>query len=185
MERFGRIDLVVANAGILATTGEPAQHMDAWHASIDTMLSGVYYTLKATVGPMIEAGRGGSIVITSSTSGFRGSAYKVEMLNPGQVAYAAAKHGVMGIMRNFAMALGAHKIRVNTVHPMAVRTPMIENEYFRGNISDAPPGWMANVMGVGAIEPQDVSEAVTWLLSDAARYVTGTALAVDSGLLLI
>jgi SDR family mycofactocin-dependent oxidoreductase len=183
--QFGRLDLVVANAGILATTGERSQQMDAWHASVDTMLSGVYYTLRASSRVMLDAGHGGSMVITSSTSGFRGSAYKPEMLNPGQVAYSAAKHGVMGIMRNFAMALGRYNIRVNSVHPMGVRTPMVVNEFFARQVSDAPPGWMANVMGVDLIEPQDVTEAVLWLLSDAARYVTGSSLAVDSGLLLI
>lgn len=185
LEHYGRLDLVVANAGILATTGAPAQSVDAWHDSIETMLSGVYYTLRAAVQPMVDGGRGGSIVITSSTSGLKGSAYKLERLAPGQVAYNAAKHGVLGVMRDFAMALGPYGIRVNTVHPMAVRTPMIENSFFRSNIEDAPPGWMANVLGVGAIDPQDVSEAVLWLLSDSARYVTGVALPVDSGLLLL
>jgi SDR family mycofactocin-dependent oxidoreductase len=183
--QFGRLDLVVANAGILATPGERSQQMDAWHASIDTMLSGVYYTLRASSRAMLDAGHGGSMVITSSTSGFRGTAYKPEMLSPGQVGYSAAKHGVLGIMRNFAMALGPRGIRVNAVHPMGVRTPMVVNEFFTRQVSDAPPGWMANVMGVGLIEPQDVSEAVLWLLSDAARYVTGSSLAVDAGLLLV
>jgi SDR family mycofactocin-dependent oxidoreductase len=183
--RFGRLDYVVANAGILATTGRQSLELDAWHASIDTMLSGVYFTLRSAIGPMLDAGNGGSIVVTSSTSGLRPSSYKLDMLNPGQIGYAAAKHGVLGITRNFAMALGSHNIRVNSVHPMAVRTPMIVNNAFASNISDAPAGWMANVMNLDAIEPQDVTDAVIWLLSDAARYVTGTSIAVDAGLMLL
>jgi SDR family mycofactocin-dependent oxidoreductase len=182
---FGRLDIVVANAGILATTGEPSQHMDAWHASIDTMLSGVYYTLRAAIKPMLDAGRGGSIVITSSTSGLRGVAYSVEMLSPGQMGYAAAKHGVIGLMRNFAMALGKYGIRVNSIHPMGVRTPMVVNEFFASVQHTAPPGWMANVLEVGLIEPQDVSNTVLWLCSDEARYLTGSSIAVDSGQLIL
>jgi SDR family mycofactocin-dependent oxidoreductase len=182
---LGGLDFVVANAGIMATTGEPAQQIDAWQASIDTMLSGVYYTLKAAVAPMVEAARGGSIVITSSTSGLRGVAYSVDMLSPGQMGYGAAKHGVMGLMRNFAMALGKHNIRVNCIHPMGVRTPMVVNEYFGGVQAAAPPGWMANVLEVGLIEPQDVTNSVLWLCSDEARYITGSSLPVDSGQLVL
>jgi SDR family mycofactocin-dependent oxidoreductase len=179
---FGRLDLVVANAGILASLGERAKAMTAWQDSIDTMLSGVFYTLQASSRAMLEAGHGGSIVITSSTAGLRGFAYKVELLTPGQVGYTAAKHGVLGIMKNFALALGPHGIRVNAVHPMGVRTPMVVHELAAELVGNAPPGWMSNVMNVDLIEPQDVSEAVLWLLSDAARYVTGISMSVDAGL---
>ncbi|WP_107775071.1 mycofactocin-coupled SDR family oxidoreductase [Nocardioides sediminis] len=184
-ERFGRIDLVCANAGIMATTGPPAQEIAAWHDSVDTMLSGVFYTLKAVIPGMIQRGEGGSIVITGSTSSMRGVAYKVDMLSPGQVGYGAAKHGVLAIMRNFAMALGQHRIRVNTVMPMGVNTKMVVNDFFAGVIADAPPGWMANAMQQGLVEPEDITNAVAFLLSEDARFVTGTALAVDSGQLLL
>ena len=159
--------------------------MDAWHDSIATMLTGVFYTVRASTQAMLEAGRGGSVVITGSTSSFRGVAYNLEMLNPGQVGYGAAKHGVLAIMKNFAMALGPHKIRINLVAPMGVRTPMVVNEFFSGLVENAPPGWMANALQIGLVEPQDISSAVLWLLSDEARYVTGTAIPVDSGQLLI
>jgi SDR family mycofactocin-dependent oxidoreductase len=182
---FGRLDLVSANAGIMPTTGEPAQQLDAWHAAIDTMLTGVYYTLRAATEPMVESGRGGSIVITGSTSTFQGVAFNQKLLNPGQVGYGAAKHGVVAIMRNFAKALGQFNVRVNLVAPQGVRTPMLMNPYFGPSVRDgAPPGWMANVMNTDVVEPQDVSEAVLWLLSDQARYVTGTTIAVDSGTLI-
>ena len=182
---LGSLDLVVANAGIMATTGEESQRMEAWHDSIATMLTGVFYTVRASTQAMVEAARGGSVVITGSTSSFRGVAYNLDMLNPGQVGYGAAKHGVLAIMKNFAMALGPHKIRINLVAPMGVRTPMVVNEFFGGLVDDAPPGWMANALQIGLVEPQDISAAVLWLLSDEARYVTGTAIPVDSGQLLI
>jgi SDR family mycofactocin-dependent oxidoreductase len=182
---FGRLDLVSANAGIMPTTGEPSQQLDAWHAAIDTMLTGVYHTLRAATEPMIESGRGGSIVITGSTSTFQGVAFNQKLLNPGQVGYGAAKHGVVAIMRNFAKALGQYNVRVNLVAPQGVRTPMLVNPYFGPSVRDgAPPGWMANVMNTDLVEPQDISEAVLWLLSDQARYVTGTSIAVDSGTLI-
>jgi SDR family mycofactocin-dependent oxidoreductase len=182
---FGRLDLVSANAGVMPTTGEPSQQLDAWHAAIDTMLTGVYYTLRAATEPMVESGRGGSIVITGSTSTFQGVAFNQKLLNPGQVGYGAAKHGVVAIMRNFAKALGQFNVRVNLVAPQGVRTPMLMNPYFGPSVRDgAPPGWMANVLNTDVVEPQDVSEAVLWLLSDQARYVTGTSIAVDSGTLI-
>jgi SDR family mycofactocin-dependent oxidoreductase len=184
-DELGGLHLVVANAGILPTTGIGACSLDAWHATLDTMLSGVFYTLRAATSVMLRDGGQGSIVVTASTSGIRGSSYDPDMLNPGQVGYGAAKHGVIGVVRNFAMALGQHGIRVNAVAPMGVRTPMVVNEFFAQQHKAAPPGWMANAMGVDLIEPQDVSDAVLWLLSDEARYVTGAVLPVDSGLLLV
>jgi SDR family mycofactocin-dependent oxidoreductase len=185
VNEFGRLDIVVANAGIMPTTGEPSTRMEAWDHAIGTMLTGVYYTLKAAMTPMIEAGNGGSIVITSSTAGLSGIAYDVDLLNPGEMGYGAAKHGVVGLMRNFARALGVHKIRVNSVHPMGVRTPMLSNEFFAKIIESAPPGWVANAFGLDLIEPLDVSNAMLWLCSDDARYVTGCTLPVDAGQLVL
>ncbi len=185
-ERFGGIDLVCANAGILPSTGPHAQRIEAWHDTIATNLSGVFFTLRAVTPGMVERGRGGAIVITGSTSSFRGVAYKTEMLNPGHMAYGAAKSGVLALMRNYAMALGKYGIRVNTVIPAGVDTPMISNEFFTRDLqADAPPGWMANVMEHGPVQPGDISDAVLFLLSEQAKYVTGTALPVDMGTLLI
>jgi SDR family mycofactocin-dependent oxidoreductase len=185
-EQFGHIDLVCANAGILPSTGPHAQQLSAWYDTIATNLSGVFFTLRAVTPGMVERGRGGAIVLTGSTSSFRGVAYKTEMLNPGHMAYGAAKSGVLSLMRNYAMALGTKGIRVNTVIPAGVDTPMINNEYFsRDLLADAPPGWMANVMEHGLVQPGDISDAVLFLLSDEAKFVTGTALPVDMGTLLI
>lgn len=185
-ERFGGIDVVLANAGIMASYGEKAQDLSAWDASVQTMLNGVYYTMRAVTPGMIERGRGGAICITGSTSSFRGVAYKPEMLNPGQMGYGAAKHGVLALMKNFAMVLGKHGVRVNTVIPAGVSTTMIVNDFFGKDLADdAPGGWMANVMEHGPVEPEEITNAVTWLCSDEARFVTGQALAVDMGTTLI
>jgi SDR family mycofactocin-dependent oxidoreductase len=178
---LGRLDIVVANAGIMATTGKQARSMDAWDASIATMLTGVYHTLSASMQPMIDAGRGGSMVVIGSTAARTGFSFSVDMLNPGEMGYAAAKHGVVGLMRNFARALGPHGIRVNCVHPMGVRTPMVVNEPYRKTLASAPAGWLANCLQIDLLEPQDVSNAVTWLCSDEARYVTGSSVTVDAG----
>lgn len=185
VSELGHLDIVLANAGIMPTTGEPSTRLEAWDDAIGTMLTGVYYTLKASMSPMIEAGNGGSIVITSSTAGLSGIAYDVDLLNPGEMGYAAAKHGVVGLMRNFARALGPHKIRVNTVHPMGVRTPMLSNDFFAKIVESAPPGWVANVFGLDLLEPFDISNAMLWLCSDDARYVTGCTLPVDGGQLIL
>lgn len=185
-QQFGGIDLLCANAGILPSTGPHAQRLEAWYDTIATNLSGVFFTLRAVTPGMVERGRGGAIVLTGSTSSFRGVAYKTEMLNPGHMAYGAAKSGVLSLMRNYAMALGTKGIRVNTVIPAGVDTPMTNNEFFTKDLqADAPPGWMANVMEHGLVQPGDISDAVLFLLSDEAKFVTGTALPVDMGTLLI
>jgi SDR family mycofactocin-dependent oxidoreductase len=184
-ERFGHLDVVLANAGILPSTGEPSQRIDAWHDTVATMLTGVFYTVRHTAPRMAATGRGGAVCITGSTSTYRGVAYKPEMLNPGQVGYGAAKHGVLAIMRNFAMVYGKDGVRVNVVIPAGVNTKMIDNEFFAGMSSDAPGGWMANVMEHGPVEPGEISNAVAFLCSDEARFITGQTLAVDMGTLLI
>lgn len=185
-ERFGGIDVVLANAGIMASYGEKKHDMAAWHDSVGTMLNGVYYLLRAVTPGFIERDRGGAICITGSTSSYIGVAYKEEMLNPGQMGYGAAKTGVLSLMRNFAMVLGKHGVRVNTVIPAGVNTKMINNEFFTADLSgDAPGGWMANVMERGPVDPEEITNAVTWLCSDEARFVTGQTLAVDMGTLLL
>lgn len=185
-DAFGAIDIVLANAGVMASYGDKKHDMAAWDDSVAIMLNGVYYTLRAVTPGMIERGRGGAIVITGSTSSYIGVAYKPEMLNPGQMGYGAAKSGVLSLMRNFAMVLGKHGVRVNTVIPAGVATKMIRNEFFEADLAgDAPGGWMANVMEHGPVEPEEITNAVTWLCSDEARFVTGQSLAVDMGTMLL
>jgi NAD(P)-dependent dehydrogenase (short-subunit alcohol dehydrogenase family) len=175
----------VASAGILANTGEEGRDLQAWHDSVDTMLGGVFFTLQAAVPAMLDRGEGGSIVITSSVAGLRPFAHGLDRLTPGELGYGAAKHGVVGLMRNYALALGEHGIRVNTVHPMGVRTPMVENPFMDELRATAPTGWGANVMGTPILEPRSITDAVLWLCSDEARYVTGVTLPVDAGMMLL
>ena len=181
---LGAIDVVVANAGILPATGPKSESIQAWHDAVGVMMSGVYFTLKAAMEPMIAAGNGGSMLVTSSTAGLSAIAYDVGMLNPGEMGYTAAKTGVVGLMKNFARALGQYKIRVNAVHPMGVRTPMLDNNSFADVVAHAPAGWCGNVLGIDLIDPIEVSNAMIWLASDEARTITGSSISVDGGQLI-
>jgi SDR family mycofactocin-dependent oxidoreductase len=182
---LGRLDIVVANAGIWAVGAtEPeslADRQRVWQESIDIDLTGVFNTLEATVPTLIGAGQGGAIVLTSSTAGSKSMAIG----SLAQNAYTAAKHGVVGLMRNYAVELAPHRIRVNTVHPTSVHTPMIENEVTGAYLEKHPElaGLMANLLPVDAVDPVDISNGVLYLVSDLGRYVTGVTLPVDAGFL--
>ena len=174
---LGRLDIVSANAGI-ATFSENAWSMeeDVWEETIAVNLTGVWKTLKAAIPAMIDAGNGGSIVITSSTAGIKGMA--------GIAHYDSSKHGVVGLMRTLAIELAQHSIRVNTVHPTGVNTPMVVNDYMAQFLTDDfAASNMMNLLPVEMVEAVDISNAVLWLASDEARYVTGTCLPVDAGFL--
>jgi SDR family mycofactocin-dependent oxidoreductase len=176
-ELGGRLDIVVANAGIAPMAGE-----DAWQDVIDVNLTGVYQTVDVAMRPMIKAGNGGSIVLISSVAGLVGLASPMA----GSMGYAAAKHGIVGLMRVYANLLAPHSIRVNSVHPAGVNTPMIDNDFIRGWLSglaqesQGGPD-MGNALPVQTLEPEDIANAILWLVSDAARYVTGVTLPVDAG----
>jgi SDR family mycofactocin-dependent oxidoreductase len=168
LDEFGRLDIVVANAGIAP--------MAAWRDVIDVNLTGVYHTVDLAMPIMIEQGSGGAIVLTSSVAGL----VAVGGANGGAIGYAAAKHGVVGLMRVYANVLARHNIRVNSIHPSAVRTPMIDNEYTRKWEADLPAD-LGNALPVRMAAPEDIANAVAWLVSNAGRYVTGVTLPVDAG----
>ncbi|MDP7734155.1 mycofactocin-coupled SDR family oxidoreductase [Mycobacterium paragordonae] len=180
---LGRLDIVVANAGI-HTSGAPAWELtpESWQQTLDINLTGVWHTVKATVPRLGDDG--GSIIIISSTNGIRGSA--------GSAHYTASKHAVVGLARTLANELGSRGIRVNTVHPGAVGTPMVLNEatYKRlrpdlaePTAADAAEVLQArNLLPVPWVESVDVANAALFLASDQARYITGTQLVVDAGL---
>lgn len=180
LEAFGHVDIVVANAGISATMGEVAETQQAWDDSIATMLTGTFNTVDLAYPHMIERGQGGSIVITSSTNGLRGFAM---FSSAGGMAYTAAKHGVVGLMRAWANLLGPHSIRVNTVHPTGVNTMMATNDRFVEFCKDHPGiiDAMTNALPVQMLETADISNAVVFLCSDEGRYITGTTMAIDAG----
>jgi len=180
LDEFGRLDIVVANAGIA-----PMQSGDdGWRDVIDVNLTGVYHTIKAAIPTMVKQGTGGSIVLISSSAGLAG----VASPDAGSVGYAAAKHGVVGLMRVYANLLARQNIRVNSIHPSGVETPMINNEFTREWLARMAaatdtPGAMGNAMPVEVLQAEDIANAVAWLVSDQARYVTGVTLPVDAGFL--
>jgi SDR family mycofactocin-dependent oxidoreductase len=182
---FGRLDIVCANAGI-ASSGvvwELTEHQ--WQEMVDVNLTGVWKTVKAAIPSVIEQGNGGSVILTSSVAGL------VALPNMGH--YVAAKHGVVGLMRSLAVELAPHRIRCNSVHPGYVDTPLLDNphvyELFTGiegaDRAAAEPNFLPlNALKIPWMEPIDISNAVLWLASDEARYVTGTTQVVDAGTML-
>ncbi|RAV03216.1 mycofactocin-coupled SDR family oxidoreductase [Mycolicibacter senuensis] len=179
---LGGLDVVVANAGI-HTPGAPAWELtsEVWQAALDVNVTGVWHTVKAAV-PHLRSG--GAIVIISSTNGLRGTADTAH--------YTASKHAVVGLARTLANELGPLGIRVNTVHPGAVATSTVRNEATYRRLCpdiDNPTEADAikvlagrNLLPVPWVEPSDVAEAVAFLASDSARYITGAQLVVDAGL---
>jgi SDR family mycofactocin-dependent oxidoreductase len=181
---LGRIDFVLANAGILPIMDEPSQQISAYVDSIDVLLNGVYYTIEAALPAMLDHGDGGAIVITSSTAGLNGLCPSYSVRSHGLAGYQAAKHGVVGLMRYYATSLAEKDIRVNTVHPTGVATPMLLNEPVDRFLTEHPEAGssLANLLSVELIEAIDVSEAMIYLCGQTGRYITGITLPVDAGL---
>ncbi|MDF3306219.1 mycofactocin-coupled SDR family oxidoreductase [Rhodococcus sp. T2V] len=186
IERFGRVDIVLPNAGICSggLTWELGE--DEWREMIDINLTGVWHAIKAAVPTMIEQGEGGSVVFTGSTEALKGAA--------NISSYSASKHGVTGLMTSLARELGEYNIRVNSVNPTCVDTNMINNDFVyglfrpdlekptRADVEGAFTG--THILPVPWIEPKDVSEAILYLVSDAGRYITATALPIDAGFII-
>jgi len=174
---LGRLDVVVANAGICSAAMSWEITVEQWQETIDTNLTGVFYTAKAAVPILLGQGTGGSIIITSSVAGLRGLPFLGH--------YAASKHGIVGLAKTMANELGQHNIRVNTVHPNGVATDM--------TVSDMGPLIEQYASTLGPIfmrtlpdqvsQPEDIANAVAWLASDESRHVTGIQLPVDLGAL--
>ena len=173
--QLGRLDIVSANAGICTIQTWDEVTPQVWQDTLDTNLTGVWNTMVVSVPHLIAAG-GGSIICTSSTAGIKGLPY----LAP----YVAAKHGVVGIARTMANELARHSIRVNTVHPTGVDTPMGTGlgglEPLINRDPNLGPIYM-NTLPVETVDPRDISNAVLFLASDEARYVTGLEFTVDAG----
>ena len=185
VEQLGRVDIVCANAGVWGYGLAHELSSADWQEVIDIDLTGVWHTCKAAVPRMIAQGDGGSIVITSSVCGLTGV--------PNGGHYVAAKHGVVGLMRTMAIELGPHNIRVNTVHPGNVNTSLIHNQptykLFAPDLEspttdDVAPRFQATgLMPHPWVEPEDISAMVLFLASDDGRYVTGSTMSVDLGVL--
>lgn len=182
---LGRLDFVLANAGILPNVGEIANSMQAWHDTIDVILTGTLNTLDATFPRLIEQGTGGSIVITGSMAAVQPMMRTVGGRTLGVLGYSAAKAGLVSLTENYASILAEHRVRVNIVHPTGVQTPMIANplsDEFRKDKAEADLQVLINAIpGVPAVEPADITAMVVFLCSDEARYLTGSAFRVDAG----
>ena len=180
---LGRVDFVLANAGIMPGVGEERYEVAAYVDAVDVLLNGVYYTVEAALPALLEHGEGGAIVITSSAAGLNSMCPKSTVRSHGFAGYHAAKHGVVGLMRYYATSLAEENIRVNTVHPCGVSTPMIINEAVAQNMIEHPEGNSAleNLLPVPMIDSVDVTAAMVYLCGQSGRYITGITLPVDAG----
>lgn len=184
---LGRLDIVVANAGIFTFGRLDELPEESWRDMMDVNLTGVWHTTKAATPHLIAGGNGGAIVITSSTGGLK--AFE----NVGH--YITAKHALVGLMRTLALELASHEIRVNTIHPSTVDTPMVQNDetyrWFRPDLEnpskqDAEPSFAGlSKMPMVWLEPREISEAMLFLVADSGRHVSGVALPVDGAQLVM
>lgn len=175
---LGRLDIVCANAGVCTLQTWDEVTPEIWRETLDTNLVGAWNTLTAAAPHLISSG-GGSMIVTSSTGGIKG----LPFLSP----YVASKHGVVGIVKSLANELAKHHIRVNTVHPTGVPTRMLEGLGGLDGLINQDPDLgplFRNAYPVETVEPVDISKAVLYLASEDARYVTGTQLSVDGGLVI-
>jgi SDR family mycofactocin-dependent oxidoreductase len=183
LSEFGKVDILLANAGISSTSTVVDMTDEQWRDMIDTNLTGVFNSIRAVLPHMIER-RSGRIVATASMAG------RVGM--PNIAHYVAAKWGVIGLVKSVAMEVAQYGITVNAVCPTTVNTPMIHNDatykLFRPDLEnptadDALAAFSSlNVLPIPWVEPEDISNAILFLISDDARYITGTAVEVAAGM---
>jgi SDR family mycofactocin-dependent oxidoreductase len=181
VREFGRLDIVVANAGIIRVT-DCQDRQQTFRDIVDVNLTGAWNTVDAAIPVLIDGGRGGSIVLTSSTQGIK--ALGTDRVGP--QAYAASKRALVALMQGWATQLAPHSIRVNTIHPSGVATDMILNDATMALLAAGDPWIVAqqNALPIPLLQPDDVAGAVAWLVSDAGRFVTGTSWPLDAGFLL-
>ncbi|ETD33263.1 mycofactocin-coupled SDR family oxidoreductase [Williamsia sp. D3] len=183
LDEFGRVDIVIPNAGLCSGGKTWEISEEAWRETIDINLTGVWHTVKAAVPTLIKQGEGGSVVFIGSTEALKGA--------ENMSSYAASKHGVTGMMTSLARELGEYGIRVNSVNPTCVDTNMIQNPYVWGlfqpdnpsptreSVESAFTG--THILPVPWMEPIDVSRAILYLVSEAGRYITASTLTIDAG----
>jgi hypothetical protein len=175
MARFGFLDVVVANAGISGWGRVWELSPEQWQTMIDINLTGVWNTLRASIPHMIKGQRGGSIVLTSSVSGLKAL--------PAQAHYVAAKHALVGLAKAAAIELGEHSIRVNTIHPWGVDTPMGHDDTIYALFEKHPQyaASFASLLPIQLATPDDIADTVLFLAGDDARCITGAQIPVDMG----
>jgi NAD(P)-dependent dehydrogenase (short-subunit alcohol dehydrogenase family) len=176
--QFGRIDIVIANAGMIrfGETENPAQE---WQDTLDVILTGAFNTVQASIDKLVEGGNGGSIVLVSSSAGLKGTGSHL----PSPQAYTAAKRGLVGYMQVLAQQYAEHMIRVNTIHPTGVVSGMTTNEAMMKMAADPNSNLaaMQNLLPIQILQPEDIANAVAYLVSDEATFITGTTWALDAG----
>ncbi len=186
MEQFGRLDIVVANAGVLSWGRIWEMSEDQWDTVIDVNLNGTWRTIRAAVPAMIEAGNGGSIIIVSSSAGLKAT--------PGNAHYSASKHGLTSLTNSLALEAGEFGIRVNSIHPYSIDTPMVEKEAMMELFGKFPsfmhsfspiPYHPVSQQGKSSLQdfmtPEEVSDVVAWLAGDGSATISGSQIAVDRG----
>jgi SDR family mycofactocin-dependent oxidoreductase len=186
VEQFGRLDILVANAGVLSWGRMWEMSEEQWDTVIDVNLNGTWRTIRAAVPAMIEAGNGGSIIIVSSSAGLKAT--------PGNAHYAASKHGLVALTNSLALEAGEFGIRVNSIHPYSIETPMVEKEAMMAIFSKYPsylhafapmPFHPVNHEGKKGLQefmtPEEVSDVVAWLAGDGSATISGSQIAVDRG----
>ncbi len=183
VDQFGRLDIVCANAGIATMAFRELtidEELEQWTDVLNVNLVGAFHTAKAAIPHLVAGQRGGSIVFTSSTAGLRG----IRRTARRRAGIRGLQTRLVGLMRTLSNALAPQSIRVNTVHPTAVRTMMAVNPAmtaFLENYPDGGPHLQNPPMPVDLLEPEDISAAIAYLVSDEAKYVTGVTLPVDAG----
>jgi len=186
VEQFGRLDIVVANAGVLSWGRIWEMSEEQWDTVIDVNLNGTWRTIRAAVPAMIEAGNGGSIIIVSSSAGLKAT--------PGNAHYAASKHGLTALTNSLAIEAGEYGIRVNSIHPYSIDTPMVEKDAMMELFGKFPsfihafkpfPHRPAGQQDANSLQDfmtaEEVSDVVAWLAGDASATITGSQIAVDRG----
>jgi SDR family mycofactocin-dependent oxidoreductase len=179
VEQFGRLDILVANAGVLSWGRIWELSDEQWNTVIDVNLTGTFHTLRAAIPAMIEAGNGGSIVVVSSSAGLKAT--------PGNGHYSASKHGLTGLTNSLAIELSEYGIRVNSIHPYSIDTPMVEPDLMMQVFGQHPH--YIHSFGPMPLQPkgfmaaEEVSDVVAWLAGDGSATLTGAQIPVDKGVL--
>jgi SDR family mycofactocin-dependent oxidoreductase len=180
---LGRLDIVLSNAGIVRLHADADDRAQLWQEIVGTNMTGGFHVLNASVPHLIAGGRGGVIVFTGSTAGVR----PVANAGVGALAYTASKWGLVGMCKQLAATLAEHSIRVNIVHPTGVASGMTMNAAMAELAAQAMAGdggglsAMQNAMPVQILQPEDISDAIAFLVSDQAKWITGVSLPVDAG----
>ncbi|BBU21020.1 mycofactocin-coupled SDR family oxidoreductase [Mycobacterium xenopi] len=178
LREFSRLDIVIANAGIIRLSGG-GDSTQVFRDIVDVNLVGVWNTVRAAIPALIDGGRGGSIVLTSSTAGLKATGTD----RAGAQAYTASKRGLVGLMQVWANDLAQYSIRVNTIHPTGVATGMVMNDTMAKLLAanDVALAAMQNALPIQILQPEDIAAAVAWLVSDEAKFITGVAWPLDAG----